>query len=86
MLNNVTLVGRLVRGAELRYAKSGTAVCKFTLAVTAQSKKLTSSTAFAGRVRLRINYTGGSLVAVQGSIQTGSYEDKGRTKAQDMGN
>jgi len=33
MLNNVTLVGRLVRDAELRYAKSGTAVCKFTLVI-----------------------------------------------------
>ena len=32
-LNNVVLIGRLVRESELKYSKSGTAVCSFSLAV-----------------------------------------------------
>lgn len=32
-LSNVTMVGRLTRDAELKYAQSGTAVCKFSVAV-----------------------------------------------------
>lgn len=81
MLNNVTLVGRLVRGAELRYAKSGTAVCKFTLAVNRRFKReetdFIDCVCWKGLAENVANYTGkGSLVAVQGSIQTGSYETK----------
>ena len=33
MINNITLVGRLVKNIELRYFESGKAVSKFTLAV-----------------------------------------------------
>ena len=81
MLNNVTLVGRLVRDAELRYAKSGAAVCKFTLAVNRRFKReetdFIDCVCWKGLAENVANYTGkGSLVAVQGSIQTGSYETK----------
>ena len=81
MLNNVTLVGRLVRDAELRYAKSGTAVCKFTLAVNRRFNReetdFIDCVCWKGLAENVANYTGkGSLVAVQGSIQTGSYETK----------
>lgn len=81
MLNNVTLVGRLVRDAELRYAKSGTAVCKFTLAVNRRFKReetdFIDCVCWKGTAENVAQYTGkGSLVAVQGSIQTGTYENK----------
>ena len=39
-MNKVILIGRTVADPELRYAAgSGTAVCKFTLAITRQFKK-----------------------------------------------
>ena len=31
-INHVVLVGRLTRDAELRYANSGTAICRFSIA------------------------------------------------------
>jgi single-strand DNA-binding protein len=85
MLNNVTLVGRLVRDAELRYAKSGTAVCKFTLAVDRKFNReqtdFIDCVCWKGLAENVANYTGkGSLVAVQGSIVTGSYEGRGGQK------
>jgi single-strand DNA-binding protein len=81
MLNNVTLVGRLCADPLLRYAKSGTAVCKFTLAVNRRFNReetdFIDCVCWKGLAENVANYTGkGSLVAVQGSIQTGSYETK----------
>lgn len=81
MLNNVTLVGRLCADPLLRYAKSGTAVCKFTLAVNRRFNReetdFIDCVCWKGTAENVANYTGkGSLVAVQGSIQTGSYETK----------
>ena len=37
-INNVTVVGRLTRDSELKYTNSGTAVCKFSLAVNRKKK------------------------------------------------
>ena len=81
MLNNVTLIGRLCADPLLRYAKSGTAVCKFTLAVNRRFNReetdFIDCVCWKGLAENVANYTGkGSLVAVQGSIQTGSYETK----------
>lgn len=38
-INHVVLIGRLTRDAELKYLASGTAVCKFALAVNRRVKK-----------------------------------------------
>ena len=38
-LNNVNLIGRLTRDAELRYSSSGMAICKFSIAVNRSVKK-----------------------------------------------
>ena len=38
-INAVTLIGRLTRDAELKYTNSGTAICKFSIAVN-KSKKV----------------------------------------------
>ena len=41
-INVVTLIGRLTRDAELKYTNSGTAICKFSIAVN-KSKKVGES-------------------------------------------
>lgn len=82
-MNSVILVGRLTRDPELRYASgSQTAVANFTLAVDRPFSKNDEADF------LRIVVFGksaencgtylrkGSQVAVQGRIQTGSYETK----------
>jgi len=81
MLNNVTLIGRLCADPSLRYTTNGTAVCKFTLAVNRRFNReetdFIDCVCWKGTAENVANYTGkGSLVAVQGSIQTGSYETK----------
>lgn len=79
-MNNVVLIGRLTKDPEITYTQSGTAVCKFTLAVDRQGKD--------GADFIRIvtwNKTAencnkylakGRQAAVQGRIQTGSYKNK----------
>ena len=37
-INRVILVGRLTRDAELRYANSGTAICRFSIAINRRHK------------------------------------------------
>lgn len=81
-MNNVILIGRLVRDPELSYTQSQTALCKFTVAVDRQSKE--EKTADFIRIVVwgkqaencgRYLYKG-KQVAVNGRIQTGSYKDK----------
>lgn len=89
MINNVTLVGRLTRDAELRYTGSGIAVSSFTIAA---DRPFTNSqgnrdTDFINCVAWRrtaetvANFTKkGSLVGVTGRIQTRNYQNnEGRT-------
>ncbi len=38
-INNVTIVGRLTRDSELKYTNSGTAICKFSLAVNRKKRQ-----------------------------------------------
>lgn len=89
-MNNVNLIGRLVRDPETRYAQGdqGTAITSFTLAVDRRVKREGQPTAdyirivafgktaeFAGKY-----YHKGLRVGVTGHIQTGSYKDReGRT-------
>jgi single-strand DNA-binding protein len=80
-MNKVFLIGRLVKEADLRYTKNGKAVAVFTIAVN-RNKEQTDFiriTAFGKTAENTANYTQkGSLVAVEGTIVTGSYEKNGQ--------
>lgn len=85
MINNVSLTGRLTRDAELKYTQGGTAVAQFTLAV---SRKFTNQQGeresdFINCVVWRKSAENfskfthkGSLVGVEGNIQTRTYDNK----------
>lgn len=84
MLNSVSLTGRLTRDVDLRYTQSGTAVGSFTLAVDRQfrSSNRERETDFISCVIWRksaenfANFTKkGSLVGVEGHIQTRTYDN-----------
>ena len=94
-MNSVCLIGRLARDPELRYAQTGTAMCRFTVAVDRRLSKqkrqeaqannqptadFVSCTAFGATAELIANYhKKGSQIGIEGRIQTGSYERDGRT-------
>ena len=86
-MNRVELIGRLTRDPELRFTGNNTANCRFTLAVnrTFQSQSGEQGTDFINIVvwnkqaeNVNKFMTKGSLVAVTGRIQTGSYEKDGQ--------
>lgn len=95
-MNNVVLIGRLTRDPELRYIPSGTATTTFTLAVdknlSRDKKQEMESRNQPTADFIRIVVWGrqaencaqflakGRLVAVNGRIQTGSYEKDGITR------
>lgn len=85
MLNRAVLTGRLTRDPELRYTTSGTAVVSFTLAVDRQFRNQNGDrdADFINCVIWRksaenfSNFTHkGSLVGVEGRIQTRNYENQ----------
>lgn len=83
-MNNVILIGRLVREPELRYTSgSQMAVCKFTLAIDRRSRE-EKKTDFPNVIcfgktaeNCEKFLAKGRKVAVQGRLQTGSYEKDG---------
>lgn len=83
-MNNVILIGRLTRDPELRYTTSQMAVATFTLAIDRPTKAdreketdFPRIKAFGKTAENCEKYLAkGRLCAVQGSLQTGSYEDK----------
>jgi single-strand DNA-binding protein len=80
-MNKVFLIGRLVKEADLRYTKNGKAVALFTIAVNRNKEQadFIRITAFGKTAENTANYTSkGSLVAVEGTIVTGSYEKNGQ--------
>ena len=86
IINKVVLLGRLTKDPELKYAaSSGTAVCRFTVAINRQSKKdetdFINCIAF-GKTGETITqyFTKGSKIAITGNIRTGSYDAKDGTK------
>lgn len=88
-MNKCTLVGRMVKDAELKFLPStGTATANFTIAVNRMFKKEGQPTAdfiniviWGKQAENTANYTHkGSLVAVSGRIQTRSYDAKDGTK------
>lgn len=87
MINNVVMTGRLTRDIELKYSQSGVAVANFTLAVDRSFKNANGEreTDFVNCVVFRktaedaANFVGkGSLVGIEGRIQTRNYEKDGR--------
>ena len=85
-MNKVILIGRLTKDPELRYAAgSGTAVCRFTVAINRQFKKdetdFINCVAFGKTGETITQYlTKGRQIAVTGSIRTGSYDAQDGTK------
>lgn len=86
-MNSVILTGRLTKNPELRYT-SGTqmAVCNFNLAVDRPKKGEEKQADFPRVIcfgktaeNLERFCNKGSMIAVQGRIQTGQYEKDGHT-------
>lgn len=85
MINNVVLTGRLTKDVDLRYTSNGTAVGSFSIAVDRPFKSQSGEreTDFINCVIWRkaaenfANFTRkGSLVGIEGRIQTRNYENQ----------
>lgn len=83
-MNSVVLIGRLTRDPELRYTTSQMAVATFTLAIDRPTKADKEKETDFPRIKAfgktaencEKYLVKGRMCAVQGSLQTGSYEDK----------
>ena len=86
LINKVILIGRLTKDPNLSYAAgTGTAVCRFTLAVNRPFKKdetdFIRCVAFNKTAETIGQYlTKGRQIAIAGRIQTGSYDAQDGTK------
>ena len=84
MINNVVLVGRITRDVELKMSESGKAYTNFSLAVNRAFKgqdgkdaDFINCRAFNKQAENLAKYCGkGSLIGVEGNIQTGQYQSK----------
>ncbi len=86
MLNCAVIMGRLTADPELRQTPNGVSVTRFTVAVdrgyvrAGEERKADFITVVAWRQTAEFvsrYFSKGSMIAVQGSIQTGSYEKDG---------
>ena len=79
-MNSVELIGRLTRDPEVRFTSKQTAVANFTLAIDRPTKgeaDFPRVIVFGSQAENCEKYLKkGRLVAVQGRIQTGSYQNK----------
>ena len=89
MLNCVTLMGRLTADPEVRTTTTGKSVCTFSIAVDrsfarAGEQRQTdfiTIVAWENQANFISRYfSKGSMIAIQGSIQTRAYEDKSGNK------
>lgn len=88
MINSVVIMGRLTKDPELKTTQSGLSVVSFTVAVDRKYQKGSERQAdFLNVVAWRHTaefvekyFTKGSMIAIQGSIQTRTYEDKNGNK------
>lgn len=88
LLNNVVLIGRLTAEPDYRTTQSGVTLARFTLAVERDYQRngerqtdFLDITAWRGTADFVSRYFHkGQLVAVHGSVQTGSYTDKDGNK------
>ena len=81
-MNLVILTGRLTKEPELKYSASGTAYCRFTLAVNRMKKEdgadFISCTAFGKTAELIGEYVKkGHQLGIQGRLQQDTYEKDG---------
>lgn len=85
MINRTVLTGRLTKDPDLKYTSSGTAVVSFTLAVNRQftnqqgerEADFINCTAWRKTAETLANYTHkGSLIGIDGRIQTRSYDNQ----------
>ena len=88
MINNVVLVGRMTRDAELRYTPSNVAVATFTLAVNRTFKSQNGereadfiTVVVWGRLAetLASYASKGSLISLDGELRTRKYDKDGQT-------
>ena len=86
MLNNAVIMGRICNDLELRQTPSGVSVTKFTVAVDrgyakqGEEKKTDFINVVAWRATAEFicrNFSKGKMIAIQGAIETGSYEKDG---------
>ena len=87
MINNAVIMGRIVADPELRTTASGTSVTSFTVAVDRKFSKEEKQTDFLDIVAWKNTaefvckyFSKGSMIAVQGNIQTRLFEDKNGNK------
>ncbi len=87
MINNAVLVGRMGNDPEMRYSQNGTPITKFRLAVTRPRRAEAQEdetdwlniVCFGKTAEFVAQYLDkGSLVGVEGRIQTRQYEQDGR--------
>lgn len=88
-MNKVALIGRLTAKPELRYTGSNIAFTRFTLAVNRQyfnedgKKEADFINIIAWRKQAETiskYFNKGNLIAIEGKLQTSSYEDKNGNK------
>ncbi|MGN1358691.1 MAG: single-stranded DNA-binding protein [Bacilli bacterium] len=85
-MNSVNLIGRLVKDPELRFGQgSGTALCRFTLAVNRTFNKdetdFINCIAFGRTAETITQYvTKGRQIGITGEIRTGSYDAQDGTR------
>lgn len=84
-MNKVILIGRLTADPELRQTQSGIASCRFTVAVNRKFKNdkgeyeadFITCVAWRQTAEFITKYfTKGQMIALEGSLRTGSYQDK----------
>lgn len=84
-MNKVIIIGRLTADPELRQSQNGTASCRFNVAVNRKFKNqngeydsdFISCVAFKQTAEFISRYfTKGKLIALEGTLRTGSYKDR----------
>ena len=89
MLNSAIIMGRLTADPELRTTATGLQTVRFTVAVDrnytkpGEEKKADFISCVAWRQQAEFiskYFSKGSMIAIQGSIQTGSYDDRNGVK------
>lgn len=90
-INLVTLVGRLTRDSELKYTNSGTAVCKFSLAVNRRKRsgeQWTDEVSYFDVVlwgkqgeALQQYLAKGKQIAVSGELRQNRWEQDGQSRS-----
>ena len=84
-MNKVIIIGRLTADPELRTSQNGTASCRFNVAANRKFKNqkgeydsdFISCVAFKQTAEFISRYfTKGKMIALEGTLRTGSYKDK----------